>query len=114
MKDYEYLCTVDRVIDGDTVDVIVDLGFDIHHRIRIRLEGVDTPERGHDDWSRATAMLRDLMPRKIDQRPQVYMLRTYKTGKYGRWLGQLTRITDGVSESVNINEWMAREWPADV
>ena len=41
---YEYACTVDRVVDGDTVDVILDLGFDILYRTRVRLYGIDTPE----------------------------------------------------------------------
>ena len=41
---YEYSCTVDRVVDGDTIDVILDLGFDILYRSRVRLYGIDTPE----------------------------------------------------------------------
>ena len=39
-----YGAKVEKVIDGDTVDLIIDLGFDIHHKIRVRLYGVDTPE----------------------------------------------------------------------
>ena len=41
---YEYGCTVTRVVDGDTVDVILDLGFSILHKCRVRLYGIDTPE----------------------------------------------------------------------
>jgi endonuclease YncB( thermonuclease family) len=41
---YEYRCTVTRVVDGDTVDAEIDLGFDIVFKSRIRLFGVDTPE----------------------------------------------------------------------
>ena len=41
---YEYSCTVDRVVDGDTIDVVLDLGFDILYRSRVRLYGIDTPE----------------------------------------------------------------------
>ena len=42
---YEYRCTVDRVIDGDTVDVHIDLGFGVWlHKERIRMLGIDTPE----------------------------------------------------------------------
>ena len=51
---YEYNAKVDRVVDGDTVDFIVDLGFNINIKIRTRLIGVDTPERGHPDWKKAT------------------------------------------------------------
>lgn len=39
-----YGAKIEKVIDGDTVDLSVDLGFDIHHKIRVRLYGVDTPE----------------------------------------------------------------------
>ena len=41
---YEYNCEVKRIVDGDTVDVVIDLGFDIHYSSRVRLYGIDTPE----------------------------------------------------------------------
>ena len=41
---YEYGCEVDRVVDGDTIDVTLDLGFDILFKSRVRLYGIDTPE----------------------------------------------------------------------
>ena len=41
---YEYSCKVERVVDGDTIDAVLDLGFDILYRARIRLYGIDTPE----------------------------------------------------------------------
>ena len=41
---YEYKCDITRVVDGDTVDVDIDLGFDIIFKSRIRLYGIDTPE----------------------------------------------------------------------
>ena len=41
---FEYFCKVTRVVDGDTIDVEVDLGFDIIHRARVRMMGIDTPE----------------------------------------------------------------------
>ena len=51
---YEYEAEVDRVIDGDTIDFMVDLGFNVHIKIRTRLLGVNTPERGHEDFALAT------------------------------------------------------------
>ena len=60
---YEYRCKIVRIIDGDTVDLIIDLGFNIKIKIRGRLEGVDTPERGHPDWSHATDVCKDLLQR---------------------------------------------------
>ncbi len=41
---YEYSCQVTRVVDGDTIDADLDLGFNIHHKCRVRLYGIDTPE----------------------------------------------------------------------
>ena len=41
---YQYKGKVVRVVDGDTYDILVDLGFAIYHKIRVRLKGVDTPE----------------------------------------------------------------------
>jgi micrococcal nuclease len=39
-----YGATVLGVVDGDTIDLMIDLGFNIHHKIRVRLYGVNTPE----------------------------------------------------------------------
>ena len=44
MERFWYGATVLKVVDGDTVDLMVDLGFKIHHKIRVRLYGVNTPE----------------------------------------------------------------------
>ena len=41
---YEYMAKLQRVVDGDTIDVRIDLGFDIHHSARVRMMGIDTPE----------------------------------------------------------------------
>ena len=44
MQRFWYGATVLNVIDGDTIDLMIDLGFSIHHKIRVRLYGVNTPE----------------------------------------------------------------------
>ena len=52
---YEYKCTVDRVVDGDTIDVTLDLGFSVLYKTRVRLYGIDTPEsrtRNKDEKAR--------------------------------------------------------------
>jgi endonuclease YncB( thermonuclease family) len=55
---YEYSCEVKRVVDGDTVDVVIDLGFDIHFATRVRLYGMDTPEsRTRDKDEKARGFL---------------------------------------------------------
>ena len=41
---FEYEATLDRVVDGDTIDVLIDLGFNIHTKKRVRIFGINTPE----------------------------------------------------------------------
>jgi micrococcal nuclease len=107
---YEYKAKVDRVVDGDTVDFIVDLGFNVNIKIRTRLVGVDTPERGHEDWTKAKDMCQDLLyesagihnPDGFPVETEV-IIRTNKTGKYGRWLVEIDGVTDE----------LAKTWPYD-
>ena len=86
---YEYSCTVDRVVDGDTIDVILDLGFDILYRSRVRLYGIDTPESRTRD-------------KDVDNGSKVVIETKLKDskGKFGRVLGNV--MVDGV----NINQEM--------
>ena len=97
---HEYRAKVIKIVDGDTVDFDVDLGFRISIRIRTRLLGVDTPERGHEDWAKATSVLTNLLNEKKDEEDYV-KIQTTKTGKYGRWLVNI----EGVNES------LAKVWP---
>ena len=65
---YEYSATIRRVVDGDTVDVLVDLGFSVGIKERVRLHGIDTPESRTRDLREkkfgkiATARVKELMP----------------------------------------------------
>jgi len=101
---YEYSCTVDRVVDGDTIDVILDLGFDILYRSRVRLYGIDTPEsrtRNKDEKVRgkmASAYLKEA----VDNGKKVIIETKLKDskGKFGRVLGNV--MVDGI----NINQLM--------
>jgi micrococcal nuclease len=102
---YEYNARVKRVVDGDTVDFVVDLGFNIHTTIRTRLIGVDTPERGHEDWKKATETCARLLSSVADIRnesighPEHWVkIRTEKTGKYGRWLVEIDGVTDELAK----------------
>jgi micrococcal nuclease len=94
---YEYRARVKRVVDGDTIDFVVDLGFSIHITIRTRLLGVDTPERGHEDWGKATAKCRDYLSVVTDEDGYV-RIKTGKTGKYGRWLVEISGVTDELAK----------------
>ena len=60
-SDYRYKCEVQRCVDGDTVDADLDLGFHMTARIRFRLAGIDTPERGEPGYQEATEHLESLL-----------------------------------------------------
>tara|TARA_R100001443_G_scaffold52564_1_gene64326 strand:+ start:33 stop:455 length:423 start_codon:yes stop_codon:yes gene_type:complete len=101
---YEYSCKVERVVDGDTVDVVLDLGFDILHKCRVRLYGIDTPEsrtRDLDEKARGK-MSSAFLSEAIDTGKQVVIQTKLKDskGKYGRVLG------DVVVDGENINQLM--------
>ena len=49
---YEYNAVVERVVDGDTIDVIIDLGFKTWKKVRVRMEGINTPESRTRDLRR--------------------------------------------------------------
>ena len=102
---YEYKAKVDRVVDGDTIDFIVDLGFNVSTKIRTRLIGVNTPERGHPDWDKATNKCKHLLKSvaniEFQNEPDETLwvtIRTHKTGKYGRWLVEIDGVTDKLAE----------------
>jgi len=80
---YEYEATVFHVVDGDTVDMVVDLGFYIEAKIRFRLKGIDTPERGQEGFAEAAEALTGYM-----SAIPLHVV-SEKTGKYGRWLGTI-------------------------
>jgi len=80
---YKYKARLDRVIDGDTYDVTVDLGFTITTNQRLRLVGVDTPEvRGPErpEGLKVKAYVKDLIEGKK------LTIETFKVGKYGRYI----------------------------
>ena len=111
---------IKRVLDGDTIDVIIDLGFDLAKTERVRIAGVDTPEKRTRNLEEkalgidATEWLKDKLESAIDGDDDL-VIRTELVGgvgKYGRLLGWLY-IGDA---TVSINEEMIGEgyaWPYD-
>ena len=89
---YEYRCKVVRVIDGDTVDVDIDLGFGVWlHKERVRIVGIDTPEsRTRDKVEKRFGLLAKEFVEKFFKTDGDVILRTQKydaKGKFGRILG---------------------------
>jgi micrococcal nuclease len=88
---YEYNCTIVRVVDGDTVDVDIDLGFDTWRRgERIRLYGVDTPEcRSRSATEKKAGLLAKGFVIQALHEGGTYKLTTKEKGKFGRYLGTI-------------------------
>jgi micrococcal nuclease len=89
---YEYKATIRRVVDGDTVDVTLDLGFDILYNNRIRLLGIDTPEsRTRDLEEKALGLAAKDRVKELCPVGSTVILRTTKDGKgkFGRILGEI-------------------------
>ena len=88
---YEYKAKIHRIIDGDTVDVTIDLGFEMTTKQRVRLYGINTPEtrtRDLEEKARGKAAKARLLELLNDCNRKI-VLRTTKRGKYGRILGKL-------------------------
>jgi len=88
---YEYDCKIVRVVDGDTVDVDVDLGWSIWRcGERIRLYGVDTLEcRTRDAQEKAAGLLAKKFVEDALHVGGTYRLQTKEKGKFGRYLGTI-------------------------
>ena len=104
---------INRVLDGDTIDVTIDLGFDLYKKERVRVAGVDTPEKRTRNLEEkalgldATAWLKDKLEGAIDGDDEL-SIRTELVGgvgKYGRLLGWLY-LGDA---PVSLNEQMIEE-----
>jgi len=83
-KLYTYPATVTRVVDGDTLDARIDVGFGIRLSDRLRLKGVNAPELKTPAGRKAREFLKD----RLDRCP-VIIVRTSKAGMYGRWLADV-------------------------
>lgn len=98
-----YVKKVNKVVDGDTIDVDIDLGFDISFSSRVRLAGIDTPEsRTTDKMEKALGLeSKEYLKKAIDAAKTV-VIKTEKmdsSEKYGRILGWV--FLDGSDKSIN-------------
>ena len=112
--------SIDRVVDGDTIDVSIDLGFDLIKKERVRIAGVDTPEKRTRDLEEkalgidATNWMKKNLEDTIDGDDELTIRTELQggMGKYGRLLGWLY-VGD---EELSLNEQMITEgyaWPYD-
>jgi len=100
---YEYKCSPIKIVDGDTVDIRIDLGFSIYHSCRVRLYGIDTPEsRTRDKIEKKFGLLaKNYLKDFIKDCGKELIIKTKKDskGKYGRILGELFK--QGETNSIN-------------
>ena len=102
---YKYNAKLDRVVDGDTVDALVDLGFDTWKKVRVRMHGMDAWEsRTRDKEEKvkglaAKARLIEL----LEEHDNEFILISHGVGKYGRCLGEI------IVDDININQKLITE-----
>ena len=99
---YQYKAKVDRVVDGDTMDLIIDLGFKITTNQRIRLAGIDTPEtynvkRESEEYKKGKAAKDFVVKRLADNNNEVVIETDKLTGKFGRYIGTIHLADSEVS-----------------
>jgi len=107
---WEYVATVKRIVDGDTLDLRIDLGFTASVDVRVRLYGIDTPEvygvkKGSAEYLKgkeASKFVEEWLSDGVTLQYSQVWVRSYDgnrlgQGKYGRWLADIYRNGDEVS-----------------
>jgi micrococcal nuclease len=107
---YEYNAKLDRIIDGDTVDALIDLGFDIWIKKRIRLYGIDAPETRTRDLEEKSLgfAAKERLEELLEASGGLFVLSSAGVGKYGRCLGTI------FIDNKNINELLISEGHASI
>ena len=107
MEKYIYKAKLERVVDGDTVDALIDLGFDTWVKKRIRYKGIDTWESRTKDLDEKKLGLaakdrnKELLE-SVSSKPGYFRLRSHGVGKYGRVLGEIfVKDIEGIEYNVN-------------
>ena len=101
---YFYRAKLARIVDGDTVYLEVDLGFQVTGHFEFRLAGINTPETRGAEKSAGIAAKNALAALLHDKSLIVH---SEKSGKYGRWLGTLW-VPNGDGTMLNVNEELVK------
>ena len=113
MDKYIYRGKLERVVDGDTIDALIDVGFDIWVKKRIRYSGIDTWESRTRDLAEkakgleAKARNKELLM-EVSSKSGYFRLKSHGVGKYGRVLGEIF-IEDKDGKQYNINKTLISE-----
>ena len=110
---YTYNIELLRIIDGDTIDAKIDLGFDVGIKKRVRFSGVNTPEcRTKDLEEKAKGLAAKDRVKQLLEGTKTIQLCSHGVGKFGRCLGELNiDVIDGKEclTLVNVNELLIKE-----
>ena len=115
MNPYVYKAKILRVVDGDTVDIDLDLGFGvIYAKQRVRLLGIDTPESRTRDLEEKKKGLaaKERLIEILKANDNKFVLKSHGVGKYGRCLGELhIDVVDGQEKMTleSVNELLIKE-----
>ena len=110
MDKYVYKAKLVRVVDGDTIDAEIDLGFKVYIRERIRFYGINTPEsRTRDLEEKARGLeAKQFLKDTLAKNKNKFILESMvdKKGKFGRILGTIyvENQEDGITEKINVNQ----------
>ena len=88
---FEYNATVTKVVDGDTIDAMVDLGFGTWKKVRIRMHGINAPEsrtRDLEEKKKGLAAKARLIE-MLEENENRFILISHGVGKFGRCLGEI-------------------------
>ena len=118
MDKYIYRGNLERVVDGDTIDALIDVGFDVWVKKRIRYKGIDTWESRTRNLEEkklglaAKARNKQLLE-EVSSKPGYFRLKSYGVGKYGRVLADIF-ILDANGVQINLNQALITEGHAYV
>lgn len=103
---YRYKAKLGRVVDGDTMDVVIDLGFYVTMRERVRLKGINTPEiykvpKNSEEYKKGMDA-KEYVERRLNENGNELVIETEKRGKWRRWLAKvyLKDSTESLNEEL--------------
>lgn len=101
---YTYNARIYNVVDGDTVDATIDLGFKMTVKMRLRLEGINTPERGQNGYEDAKSFVADKVYGKD------VLIKTFKISKFGYYLAEVVLPDNKILNDILVNEGLAEPY----
>ena len=106
---FSYFCKLQRVVDGDTIDVNIDLGFSVWHKARVRMLGIDTPEsRTRNLEEKALGLASKARLKELLKGQRLDIECSKEKGKFGRVLG-IVFATDKEGNRIDCNNQLCIE-----